>query len=47
MNTEKFADFLRQRRKELGLTQEQLAQLKSVIRSLDKLENIRSFADLL
>lgn len=26
MNTEKFADFLRQRRKELGLTQEQLAQ---------------------
>lgn len=28
-------------------TPEQLAQLKSVIRSLDKLENIRSFADLL
>ena len=26
MNTEKFAEFLRERRRELGLTQEQLAE---------------------
>jgi len=47
MNTEKFADFLRSRRKELGLTQEQLAERLHVsTAAVSKWERGKSLPDI-
>ena len=47
MNTEKFAEFLRERRKELGLTQEQLAEKLFVsTAAVSKWERGKSLPDI-